>query len=116
MVQHKKKGGTVERLPFIGHRFYMDFGFMRVSTSDYTQPDAKRDHVVQSFDGFNSYLLIVNEASHVVWILLCKSKDPPIDEASTFLSEFGLRSGGLIRYDRGGELARLDVFVTAMQK
>ena len=56
------------------------------------------------------------EASRHVWILLCASKEPPIEEMSAFLSEFGLKSGGLLRCDRGGELARSTDFITSMQR
>lgn len=35
---------------------------------------------------------------------------------SAFLSKFGLKSGGLLRCDRGGELARSKAFITAMQR
>jgi len=44
--------------------FYIDFGFMRASTSDYSCRDKAKDRVVFSYDGFSSYLLIVDEASH----------------------------------------------------
>jgi hypothetical protein len=43
--------------------FYMDFGFMRSSTSDYTHPNRSTDRVVSSYDGYTSYLLVINEAS-----------------------------------------------------
>jgi hypothetical protein len=45
------------------HRFYMDFGFMQASTSDYSGPQKGADCVVKSYDGFRSYLLIVDEAT-----------------------------------------------------
>jgi len=89
---------------------------MRASTSNFAQPDPDQDRIVESFDGFSSYLLIVDEASRHVWILLCASKEPPIEEMSAFLSEFGLKSGGLLRCDRGGELARSTDFITSMQR
>jgi hypothetical protein len=60
-------------------RFYIDFGFMQASASDYSWPDKSKDHVIQSFDGYSSYLLIVDEASCFVWIFLTASKDPPLD-------------------------------------
>jgi hypothetical protein len=45
------------------HGFYMDFGFMQASTSDYSHPHKGKDHVVKSYDGYTSYLLIVDETT-----------------------------------------------------
>jgi hypothetical protein len=47
----------------VGRQFYMDFGFMRTSSSDYDGTRHSGPRVVTSWDGFSSYLLIVNEAS-----------------------------------------------------
>ncbi len=44
-------------------KFYMDFGFMRASTSNYLQPNKKHDRVALSHDGYSTYLLIVYEGS-----------------------------------------------------
>ena len=33
-----------------GKQYYMDFGFMRASSSDYRKPNPKTDRVVQSWD------------------------------------------------------------------
>ena len=43
-------------------RFYMDFGFMRASTSDYARPNKSTDRVVSSYDGYTLYLLVIDEA------------------------------------------------------
>ena len=72
----------------------MDFGFMRASSADYTAPNLETDRVVQSFDGFVAYLLIVDEASHFVWVFLRKSKEPPTDLVSHFLQMYGHHNGG----------------------
>jgi hypothetical protein len=56
----------------------MDYGFMRASNEDYTKPSTKTDRVIESFDGYTSYLLIVDEVSKYTWIFLMKTKDPPI--------------------------------------
>ena len=87
-------------------RFYMDFGFMRASSSDYAAPNKSVDRVITSWDGYSSYLLIVDEASRYIWVFLTKSKEPPLDIIDTFLNRFGHRNGGSIRSDQGGELAR----------
>jgi hypothetical protein len=66
-------------------RFYMDFGFMHASTLDYSHCDKTKDHVVLLYDGFLSYLLIVDAASRYVWVFLTHSKSPPLDIVSKFL-------------------------------
>ena len=48
------------------HRYYMDFGFMRASASDFGKRSKKTDRVVFSYDGYSSYLLIVDEASRYI--------------------------------------------------
>ena len=89
---------------------YLDFGFLRASTDDYSRPDKEKDRVVLSYDGFNSYLLAVDEISKYVWVFLTKSKEPPIDIIKLFLTKHGHKDGGLIRTDQGGELARSSAF------
>jgi hypothetical protein len=88
----------------------MDFGFMRASTSDYSRRDKTKDRVVFSYDGFSSYLLIVDEASRYVWVFLTASKSPPIDIIQEFLQLHGHGDGGCVRTDQGGKLARSSVF------
>ena len=100
----------------IGERFYVDFGFLRSSTEDFSRPNEDSDRVVQSFDGFNSYLLIVDRHSRCVWVFLCKSKDPPINEMSGFLRICARKEGGYIRCNQGGELANSEDFFTTMQR
>ena len=65
-------------------RFYMDFGFMRASTLDYSRRDKAKDRVVFSYDGFSSYLLIVDEASRYVWVFLTASNHPPLTSSRRF--------------------------------
>jgi hypothetical protein len=89
----------------------MDFGFMRASSSDYRKPNPKTDWVVQSWDGYLSYLLIVDEASCFMWIFLTKSKEPPLDIINSFLRKFGHEDGGSIHSDQGSELAKLPSLV-----
>ncbi len=61
--------------------------------------------MIKSFDGFTSYLLIVDEASCHMWVFLTSTKDPPSDLIEKFLIRFGHPDGGLIRTDQGRELA-----------
>ncbi len=104
-MQWQAAGRAVERTLEVGRRFYMDFGFMRASSSDYSKPDKSIDRVVDSWDGYSSYLLIVDEASRYMWVSLTKTKEPPLDIIDTFLDRFGHRNGGSVRSDQGGELA-----------
>jgi len=97
---------TAVRTLEAGRRYYMDFGFMWASCSDYRKPNPKTDQVVQSWDGYSSCLLIVDEASCFMWVFLTKSKDPPLDIIDSFLKKFGHDDGGSIRSDQGGELAK----------
>ena len=46
-----------------GARFYMDFGFIRASSVDYRRPNITSNRVIDSYDGFSSYLLIVDDKS-----------------------------------------------------
>jgi hypothetical protein len=84
----------------------MDFGFMRASTSDFSCPNKNTDRVVTSYDGFSSYLLIVDEATRFIWVFLTKSKAPPLDILDSFFARFGHEHGGSVRTDQGGELAQ----------
>jgi hypothetical protein len=86
-------------------RFYMDFSFMRSSMSDYTRPNRSTDRVISSYDGYTSYLLIIDEVSRCAWVFLTKSKDPPIDIVRAFLQLHGHSDGGCVRTDQGGKLA-----------
>jgi hypothetical protein len=88
-------------------RFYMDFGFMRAATSDFSRPNKKTNRVVNSYDGFSLYLLIVDEATQYIWVFLTKLKAPPLDILVSFFARFGHEHGGSVRTDQGGELARL---------
>ena len=79
---------------------------MQALSLDYTKPNKTLDRVIDSWDGYSSYLIIVDEASRYIWVFLTKSKEPPLDTIDTFLDRFGHRNGGSIRSDQGGELAR----------
>ncbi len=83
---------------------------MRASASDYTRPNKLKDCIVWSYDGYSSYLLVVDEASRMAWIFLIASKEPPIDIVRAFLAQHGHVDGGCIRTDQGGELARSPAF------
>ncbi len=90
----------------VWRRFYMDFGFMRASTSNFSRPNNKSDRIVLSYDGYSAYLLVVDEASRYAWVFLTHSKPPLVDIIDAFLTRFWHAHGGSIRTDQGGELAR----------
>ena len=69
--------------------------------------------MVTSFDGYNSYLLVVDESTKYTWVYLCTSKEPPIALIEMHLDHFGSKSG-FICTDQGGELAGCDDFLTRM--
>jgi hypothetical protein len=90
---------------------------MQVSISDYTKPCLATNKVVESFNGYVSYLLIMDEVSHhVCWAFPQKSKEPPIDIVSHFLHMYGHLSGGVIHCNQVGELAWLSAFRSIMME
>ncbi len=80
----------------------MDYGFMWASSSDFSKTSSSKDRVVYSYDGYTSYLLIVDEASRYIWVFPTSSKDPPLDLVSTFLQVHGHINGGSIQTNQGG--------------
>ncbi|EJK69950.1 hypothetical protein THAOC_08742 [Thalassiosira oceanica] len=113
-IRKQAAGRTAEKATDKAQRFFMDFGFIRASKSDFSRPNLKTDRVVESFDGYSSYLIVVDEVTRHAWVFLCKSKEPPINYVSEFLYSHGLKSGGVIRCDQGGELARSKEFRKVM--
>jgi hypothetical protein len=87
-------------------RFYMDFGLMRTSNLNFSRPNKGKDRVVPSYDGYTSYLLIVDEATRYVCVFLTASKDPLLDIVREFLHHHGPEEGGSTCTDQGGKLAR----------
>ncbi len=60
-IQKQAALRLAERTTECKWRYYMDFGFMRASTSTFAQPAKKNDRVVLSYDGFLLYLLITGD-------------------------------------------------------
>ncbi len=79
---------------------------MRASLSHYSCPDKTKDRVVLSYNGFSSYLLIVDEATQYIWCFLTKTKEPPTNLLNAFFTHFGHELRGSVHTDQGGELAR----------
>ena len=108
-IQKQVAHRSAKRTTDCKRRFYMDFGFMRASTSNFTKPTKKDDRVVLSYDGFSSYRLIVDEASRFVWVFLKSTKEPPLDIVDAFLSRFGHAHG----YRSPGIWRRTDLILPA---
>ena len=104
------------RMDETGARFFMDYGFMRASTAEYGPRSTEEDRVITSFDGFEAYLIAIDECSRHGWVFLFATKEPPVDTVRAFLKTHGQKEGGLIQCDQGGELARSNKFRTAMHR
>jgi hypothetical protein len=72
--------------------------------------------VVEYFEGFNAYVILVDEASRYVWAFLHQSKIPPVDLIMVFLSIYGNTSSGVLRTDLGSKLARSTTLQTTVLK
>ncbi len=57
-VQKKATGKSAARTTDIGRKFYMDFGFMRASSSNYSRPNKMTDWVIDSL----GWVLIVSSS------------------------------------------------------
>ena len=102
-----------ERALVPGGRFHMDYGFVRGETVT----KAEDGPLLTSNEGYNCYLLIVDEYSRYMWVFLFASKSPPIETVKTFLATHGLKHGlRRVRTDLGGELARSAKFREMIQK
>ena len=91
-----------------GERFQMDFGFIKALDSESKE---KIKGLIESYDGYNSYLLIIDKKTRYIWIFLSSSKSPPINTVDKFLIKHGIprdKHSGLnlvVRTDQGGELS-----------
>jgi hypothetical protein len=83
---------------------------MRALAADYSRTDKTKDRLVHSYNGFSSYLLVIDEASRYVWIFLTASKEPPTAIVKAFLAQHGHANGGCVRTDQGGEPAKSPKF------
>ena len=88
-----------------GSRFHLDFGFMRASSNTFLKTKTGTRRVVQSLDGFTSYLIIADAVTRYTWVFLTMSKAPPLQLVTKFLQTHGLTTGyRAVRVDQGGEL------------
>jgi hypothetical protein len=78
-----------------GARFHIDFGFIRATSVDYSQPNVTSDRVVESYDGYSFYLLIVDDKSAMSWVFPTKIKSPPIKLVRLFLGTYSVKTAHL---------------------
>ena len=82
-ITQMKKGFNEDpiRATVPGQRFFMDYGFIRAHTEN--------GKILQSIDGYTTYLLIADEYSRYMWVFLFKSKHPQIQIIKDFLDQQG---------------------------
>jgi hypothetical protein len=94
---------TAPLLP--GTHFHLDFGLIHVSSADFGV--SAGNQVAASYDGNNSYLLIVCAKARQTWIFCQAFKSPPIFIVERFLALNGLKYGPrFLCMDQGDELWR----------
>ena len=72
----------------------MDLGFVH---------GKQNNRLIQSHDGFDSYLLITDAKTQYLWMFLCKNKNPPLKTVQLFLDQHGQKSGArIVCTDQGG--------------
>ena len=75
-----------------GKRFYMDFSFLRASSSRYKKMKGHQ-RVVKSRQGYTACLTIVDKFTRCIFGFPTKGKDPPLEIVSRFLKRYGLTTG-----------------------
>jgi hypothetical protein len=89
----------------LGTRFHLDFGFIRASSLDFGITAGR--HIVTSYYGNNTFLLLVCAKARHTWVFCQPSKPPPIHILGCFLEVNGLKGGPrFLRIDQGEELWR----------
>ena len=102
IIQQVQEDDVVEGEP--GQHLHMDFGFVRGTGYKIKMEDKL---TITSIDGYNSYLIIVDQVSRYIWIFLTASKSPPIFAAQSILKEFKSKTKHrTVRTDPGKELER----------
>jgi hypothetical protein len=65
-----------------GQHIHANFGFVRGSDWSKKDNDGK---LVTSMDGYHSYCILIDRATHYIWIILVKCKTPLIDAVRNLL-------------------------------
>ena len=85
-------------------RFDMEYGFVQGKTAIKNESGI----LITSKNGFNCYLLVVDEFYRHMWVFLFANKTPPITTITSFLANHGTTSG--LRHvctDQGGNWQRV---------
>jgi hypothetical protein len=76
-IQRAPMGPTSDTAPIVSAtRFHLDFGFIRASSNDFGV--TKGPHVVTSYNGNNTYLLIADATQCYSWVFYQPSKSPHV--------------------------------------
>ena len=73
-----------------------------------TESDDKLKNLIKSYDGFNSYLIIVDKKTRYIWVFLNESKQPPVATIYKLLTKFDIPQDKrahlnlVVRTDQGG--------------
>ena len=62
-----------------GERFQMDFGFIKGEKDELK--------ILESYNGYSAYLIILDKKTRYMWIFLCKNKIPPTKTVEKFLKK-----------------------------
>ena len=85
----------------------MDYGFVRGEVVI----EQENGPLITSKEGYNCYLIIVDEYSRHIWVFLFAGKSPPAETITKFLDAYGFKTGlRFVRTDQGGELAESTLF------
>jgi hypothetical protein len=103
-IQRAPMGTTSDTARIVSAtHFHLDFGFIRSSSNDFGV--TKGPHVVTSFDGNNTYLLIADANQRYSWVFCQPSKSPPVSILERFFVFHGLKEGHrFLSMDQGSEL------------
>jgi hypothetical protein len=107
-IQRAPMGTTSDTAPIVSAtRFHLDFGFIRASSHYFGVTKGPR--VVTSYDGNNTYLIIVDSKQRYSWFFCQPSKSPLVSILERFLAVHGFKEGPRsLRMDQGGELLGSD--------
>jgi deoxyuridine 5'-triphosphate nucleotidohydrolase len=97
-----------------GQHLSMDFGFVRGSDWSKLESDGK---LVTSMDGYRSYCLIIDRATRYIWIVLTKTKSPPVTQVKDLLKRLKgqvTNAYKTVTTDLGGELGKSKKFQTML--
>jgi hypothetical protein len=92
MIRRAPMGPTSDKAHLLSStRFHLDFGFLRSLSADFGV--SVGNCVVTSYDGNNTYLIILCTKAHHTWVFCQASKSPPIFIIENFLALNGLKTG-----------------------